>query len=608
MPKSTFRGHLRAVVALVSASPQRFASTVMVGLLVLAAVAGPATPARAVMLQAPASSEDQIADGHPFFVKGVSTTPQIATGDIHTCALLSDGTVRCWGSGGNGRLGDGMTADSSNPVAVLESGGTPLGGVIQIATGDAHTCALLSAGTVRCWGSGGNGRLGDGATTDRSLPVVVLESDGTPLGGVIQIATGSAHTCALLSAGTVRCWGSGGFGRLGDGATTDRSLPVVVLESGGTPLGGVIQIATGGFHTCALLEDVDKTVRCWGFGGRGRLGDGTTTTRLNPVEVLESDGTPLGGVTQIATGGFHTCALLAGKTVRCWGFGGLGQLGDGTRTDGLNPVAVLESGSTPLGQVTRIATGSAHTCALLSDGTVRCWGSGGNGQLGDGTTTDGSNPVVVLESDGTPLGGVTQIATGGAHTCALLEDAGRTVRCWGLGDNGQLGDGSTTNRSLPVAVLASGSAALDPVVFSVIVVHLVDSGASGESVSRLEMACDVIPAQVGELITCTVTGGDPGIDILWRAAYNPVFAGAGVTLDGSGTGEFSFTVPTAALGQSVTVELVDWLAPVSIGVAGGPVPTSVPSGGGPVPVWSLVVLALAGGLALRRMSAVGARA
>jgi hypothetical protein len=102
-------------------------------------------------------------------------------------------------------------------------------------------------------------------------------------------------------------------------------------------------------------------------------------------------------------------------------------------------------------------------------------------------------------------------------------------------------------------------------------------------------------------------GGDPGIDILWRAAYNPVFAEAGVTLDGSGTGEFSFTVPAAALGQSVTVELVEWLAPVSLGVVGGPVPSSVPSGGGPVPAWSLVLLALAGGLVLRRMAAVGVR-
>jgi hypothetical protein len=121
------------------------------------------------------------------------------------------------------------------------------------------------------------------------------------------------------------------------------------------------------------------------------------------------------------------------------------------------------------------------------------------------------------------------------------------------------------------------------------------------------VSCVPSPLVAGASVTCTVTGGGPGIDILWRAAYNPVFAEAGVTLDATGAGEFSFVVPAAALGEEVTVELVEWLAPVSFGVAGGPVPTSVPSGGGPVPVWSLVMLVLAGGLALRRMSAVGVR-
>ena len=125
--------------------------------------------------------------------------------------------------------------------------------------------------------------------------------------------------------------------------------------------------------------------------------------------------------------------------------------------------------------------------------------------------------------------------------------------------------------------------------------------------SAVALSCVPAAPAVGRLVTCTVTGGDPDIDILWRAAYNRVFAEAGVTLDETGAGEFSFVVPAAALGEDVTVELVEWLAPVSIGIPGGPVPTSVPSGGGPVPVWSLVLLALAGGLVLRRMSAVGVR-
>ncbi len=123
----------------------------------------------------------------------------------------------------------------------------------------------------------------------------------------------------------------------------------------------------------------------------------------------------------------------------------------------------------------------------------------------------------------------------------------------------------------------------------------------------VSVSCASFALVAGATVTCTVAGGDAGIEILWRAAYNPVFAEAGVTLDATGTGTFSFTVPAAALGEEVTVELVEWLAPVSLGVAAGPVPSSIPSGGGPMPVWSLVLLALAGGLVLRRMSAVGVR-
>jgi hypothetical protein len=297
--------------------------------------------------------------------------------------------------------------------------------------------------------------------------------------------------------------------------------------------------------------------------------------------------------------------LLEDRTVRCWGFNN-GRLGDGTTVTRLNPVQVLASGTAGpspvvLGGVKQIAAGSDHTCALLKDRTVRCWGPGENGQLGDGTTDARLNPVQVLAS-GTAvaspvvLDGVTQIAAGLFHTCALLED--RTVRCWGQNGTGRLGDGTEDERVNPVQVLASGTATSDPVVFLVGVVSL---SSGPEAVSSLTVGCDGV-TQVGSRITCTVTGGEPGIGILWRAAYNPPFAGEGVTLDADGIGTFSFTVPAAALGQVVTVELVEWLPPVSLGVAGGPVPTSVPSGGGSMSVWALVMLALVGALVVVRRS------
>ena len=254
-------------------------------------------------------------------------------------------------------------------------------------------------------------------------------------------------SCALLADGTVRCWGRNGVGQLGDGTTAGRLNPVQVLASGSTQgssvLEDVTQISAGGFHACALLED--ETVRCWGFNSginEGALGDGTATDRTNPVQVLASGSTQgsnvLEDVTQISAGSRHTCALLRDATLRCWGRNVEGQLGDGTTTNRRNPVQVLTG-------VQQVSAGVYHTCALLTGGTVRCWGANGDGfsggRLGDGTTTDRQSPVQVLASGFTQgtdvLDGVTQISAGGSHTCALLSD--QTIRCWG--ENGSFGSG-----------------------------------------------------------------------------------------------------------------------------------------------------------------------
>jgi alpha-tubulin suppressor-like RCC1 family protein len=544
----------------------------------------------------------------PVAVRG-GTQPQVAVGENHTCALLTDGTVRCWGSGSNGRLGDGEDTARLHPVQVLVSGTAEsnpvvLDGVAQIALGNNHTCALLTDETVRCWGRNSSGQLGDGSTTERLHPVQVLDSGTTPLRGVTQIDAGGNYTCALLTDQTVRCWGQGNNRQLGDGDTQDRLNPVQVLASVSTPLEGVIRVSAGKQHTCALL--IGGTVRCWGDGGRGRLGDGESTSRSFPVAVLVSgtaSASPvaLEGVTQISAGNQHSCALLTDGTARCWGDGGAGQLGDGDTQNQPNPVEVLASASTPFEGMTQIAAGSQHSCALLTDGTARCWGEGSTGRLGDGESTTRSFPVAVLESgtaSASPvvLDGIAQISVSieDRHACAVVTDG--TVRCWGSGSSGRLGDGETTTRPNPVVVLASGTATVDPVVFSVGILTVSSGGAVP---SALALVCSS-NVQVGAEITCTVSGGDAGIDILWRAAYNPVFAGEGVTLDASGSGEFAFMVPAAALGQELTVELVEWTAPISLGVVGGPVPSSVPSGGGPVSVWTLGLLALFGFGLLRR--------
>ncbi len=353
----------------------------------------------------------------------------IAASTYHTCALTIAGGVKCWGANGSGQLGDGTTTQRSTPVDVAGLGG----GVVAIAVGGGHTCAITTVGGVKCWGNNYYGQLGDGTTTDRSTPVDVAELES----GVAAVVADGFHTCALTTAGGVKCWGRNNYGQLGDGTTTDRSTPMDVVGLGS----GAVTIAAGESHTCAV--STAGGVKCWGLNQSGQLGDGTTTNRLTPVDVVGL----ASGVTAIAAGGYHTCAVLTVGGVKCWGGNWLGQLGDGTTTDRSTPVGVTGLGT----GAAAIAAGDQHTCALTAAGGVKCWGWNVYGQLGDGTTTDRNTPVDVAG-----LGsGATAIAVGSVHVCALTAAGG--AKCWGWNGAGQLGDGATFQRSTPVDVAGLGS-------------------------------------------------------------------------------------------------------------------------------------------------------
>ena len=246
-----------------------------------------------------------------------------------------------------------------------------------------------------------------------------------------QIAAGYYHTCAWLSDGSAKCWGDNYYRQLGDGTTTQRTSPVDVLS-----LSNVEQITAGFYHTCARLSD--GSAKCWGRNNSGQLGDGTTTQRTSPVDVLS-----LSNVEEISAGYYHTCAWLSDGSAKCWGRNNRGQLGDGTTTDRSSPVEVSS-----LSNVEQITAGRYHTCAWLSDGSAKCWGRNGEGQLGDGTTIDSTSPVDVLS-----LSNVEQITAGAYHTCAWLSDG--SAKCWGYNGYGRLGDGTTTlNATSPVDVLS----------------------------------------------------------------------------------------------------------------------------------------------------------
>jgi len=338
----------------------------------------------------------------------------LATGGEHTC-IAEGGAVECWGANGSGQLGDGTHTMRLTPVSVV---GLP-GGVAGLTAGRFHTCALLTDGSISCWGDNRFGQLGDGTGVDRSRPTPVVALGGP----ATAIAAGSYHTCALLTDGTVECWGDNTTAQLAAAYLDESRVPQPVE---GLPARATA-IASGADHTCALLET--GAVDCWGWNLFGQLGYGDAfTVRILPVPVLGLNGA------RAVDGGFaHTCAVTANGGVDCWGLNASGQVGDGTTKDRPQPVQVFGESRA----VTAIASGYFYNCAVAG-GTVSCWGRNAADEMGDGKMVDRKTPVVVKG-----LEGVQEISAGGYHTCALLSSSG--FRCWGSNHYGQLGNGRKTN-------------------------------------------------------------------------------------------------------------------------------------------------------------------
>jgi alpha-tubulin suppressor-like RCC1 family protein len=356
---------------------------------------------------------------------------QIAAGRDHSCGLTG-GRVYCWGLGVDGELGDGTNTVKRKAPSTPVSG---LTGVTAIAAGDYHSCALTAAGGVWCWGMNAKGQLGNGSTTDSTVPVPVTGLTS----GVVDISAGVQDSCAIDGAGALSCWGTNTFGQLGDGTTSDHAVPVVV--SGFSS--GALRVSAGNRHTCAV--STVGAARCWGWNALGQLGDGSTTDSPFPVPVF---GLGAGVLEVAALGAGHTCAVTGGGAAQCWGANSAGELGDGATASSAVPVPVsgLSSG------VTAIAVGGyiegdvlANSCAITG-GVGSCWGDNGRGQLGDGGGSSTDAPVTIALGDV-----VTQISTGQDHSC-VLTSTGRAY-CWGRGSYGQLGDGGEGAGSLPVAVI-----------------------------------------------------------------------------------------------------------------------------------------------------------
>ena len=338
----------------------------------------------------------------PVAVGGLTSgVAAVSAGHDHICALTSQGGVKCWGANRVGQLGDGTRTDRTAPVDVIGL----TSGVAAIAAGAFHTCALTRSGGVRCWGwnlgAGQVSAMGVPTATDSDVPVDVIGLTS----GVVAIAAGHAHTCAVTTVGGLKCWGNNYSGALGDGTRVRRSTPADVFGL----TSGVAAVSAGESHTCALTQS--GGVKCWGQNTYGQLGDryaeGTNTSSIavtTPVDVAGLTS----GVAAVSAGGLHTCALTTAGAVKCWGWNDLGQLGDGAMDDmfagftaggdsgfaiQFHPpvdVAGLTSG------VAAISAGGLHTCAVTTSGGLKCWGSNHVGQLGAATPTLRFTPVEVV--------------------------------------------------------------------------------------------------------------------------------------------------------------------------------------------------------------------
>lgn len=376
----------------------------------------------------------------------------IDAGDFHTCAISSGG-VKCWGRGSSGQIGNNSTANALVPVLVTDLIGT----ATQVSAGGRHTCARLSNGEVWCWGQNSDGQLGNGTFTGSSIPVQV-----TGITTADAVSAGGNHTCAVLADGTLRCWGNNVRGQLGNNSTNDSNVPVLVS----LPT-TVDAVAAGEAHTCAILSN--GTVRCWGSNVLEQLGNASLVagsfSRL-PIEV-----TGVSSAANITAGTNHTCVRVTspGTRVRCWGDNIAGQLGSAWTIIAFpffettsNQALTVNNLTTPLGS---LAAGLEHSCAVLTNNTVNCWGENASGQLGNGTIAGfippgagGSVSSTVFPVSVSGIGSATQVSAGQFHTCALL--ASGTVRCWGSNTFGQLGDSSTISAFTPVQVVDSLTAGL----------------------------------------------------------------------------------------------------------------------------------------------------
>jgi len=375
-------------------------------------------------------------------ISTAAVSAPIASGAAHSCALTPTGAVKCWGYGGTGDLGNNQSQNQPSPVDV-----SGLTGVLGLAAGDGHTCALKGDGTVACWGDNTEGQLGHAPSFHSITNPTPLAVGG--LSGVVALAAGRYHTCALKSDGTVACFGKNSEAELGSAATGTQSVTPTTV----TGISNAVAISAGsGYFTCALKADT--TVACWGDNESGQLGTGQSTPSQTgtPQTVLTAQGTPLNRVLAIRSGALHTCAIVndGSYSVYCWGNNSYQQ-----SSSGASNVVYAATPQAGLSGVLLLSASMYNSCSIDIYSSFKCWGSN---DYGESIAQAGGGSHVITPTAVTPLQGTSlpeYMSGGNEFTCALQADGRAT--CFGRGNSGQLGNGASLASPTPVAVSAPAS-------------------------------------------------------------------------------------------------------------------------------------------------------
>jgi alpha-tubulin suppressor-like RCC1 family protein len=496
------------------------------------------------------------------------TVLSVVAAGSHSLALCSDGTVAAWGDNSFGQLGNNSLTPSNVPVAVSSSGVLAGKTVISVAAGN-HSMALCSDGSVVAWGDNSSGQLGNGSTVDSKVPVLMTQSGVLAGKTVVSVAAGLYHSLALCSDGTLVSWGWNSYGQLGNNTMLDSSLPVSVTQNGVLAGKAVVSISAGAGHSYALCED--GTIAAWGYNFYGQLGNSNTAD--SSVPVLVNRGGVLSGktVVSVKAGGSHALALCSDGTLAAWGLNSDGQLGDNTAIDSSTPVLVTQSGVLAGKTVVAISAGQSLSLAMGSDGTVAAWGYGDLGQLGNGGTSSSSVPVLITQSGVLAGKKVVAVSAGNSNGVALAASQ-NPINLTNLTlSSGSLSPAFAPDTMAYTATVAVAFLTITPTVPDATATVTVNGAlvASGS-------ASAAIPLSLGtNTITTVVTAQDGITTSIYTAVVTRISTESslsGLTLNSgtlsptfvSGTKVYTASVPNATTSMTVTPTVTDATATIKV--------------------------------------------